>query len=201
MAGIRAHAAAVAVLICGASVEYAQEASADAKTIAAYRLTSDGLRKVINVNRAILQTVLTDPKVQESMKISAEIETLSKKDELSAAEAVRLEQLETRREQLEEAVDNPIGGDVKSLAEMEGRIRKYPPMVQALKTEGMSPREYSIFWMAFLQAALAHGFQKAGMMQQLPPDVSPDNVKFVAEHQAEIEAMQKEFEGLGRRRQ
>jgi len=191
--------AAVAVLLCAASPAYAQEANADAKAIAAYRLTSEGLRKVINVNRAILETVLSDPKVQESMKVAAQIDALSKKDELTSSEEARLEQLEARKAQLEEAADNPIGGDVKTLAEMEARIRKYPPMVEALKIEGMSAREYSTFWMAFLQAALAHGFQKAGMMQQLPADVNPGNVQFVAEHQQEIQAMQKEFEALGRR--
>ena len=192
---------AITAALFTASAAYSQDANGDAKAIAAYRLTADRLRQVINVNRAILQTVLQEPKVQESLSVSSEIEALSRRDELTAAEQRRLEQLEARQMQLEAAVDNPLGGDVESLAEMEARIRRYPPMIEALKREGLAPREYSIFWMAFLQAALAHRFQKSGMMQQLPPDVNPANVKFVAEHQPEIEAMQKEFEGLSRRRQ
>jgi hypothetical protein len=63
----------------------------------------------------------------------------------------------------------------------------------------MAPREYAKFWLAFIQAAFAHGFKKSGMLKELPPDVNPENVRFIDEHAAEIEAMQKEFQALGRK--
>jgi hypothetical protein len=177
-----------------------QTMDADSKEIASYRLTSAALSKVITVNRALVQQMMEDPKIKEAMKVATEIEALEKKDELSEVDDKRLEELRALQEQLEDSTDNPLGGDAKSLTEMEGRIRKYPPLLRALEKEAMSPRDYAKFWLAFIQAAFVHGFQKSGMLKELPPDVNPENVKFMEEHAAEIEAMQKEFEALGKKK-
>jgi septal ring factor EnvC (AmiA/AmiB activator) len=173
---------------------------ADSKEISTYRLTTAALTKVVNVNRALIQQMLQDPKVKQAEKIGAEIDALEKKDQLSDAEEKRLQELRARQEQLEESADNPLGGDAKTLSELEERIKKYPPLVQALQKEGMTPREYAKFWLVFIQAAFVHGFKKSGMLKELPADVNPDNVKFMEDHAAEIEAMQKEFEALGRKK-
>ena len=173
----------------------------DMKEISSYRLTMEGLKKVAAVNRAMAQRMMQDPKVREAMKIDAELKALSDKDEPTEADQKRIEELEAKKEQLEESVDNPLGGESRTLAEMEARIRTYPPMLQALQREGMAPREYAKFWLAFIQAAFAQGFQKAGMLKELPPEVNVENVKFVAEHEAEIKAMQQEFEQLGKEHQ
>jgi hypothetical protein len=172
----------------------------DAKEIAAYRLTMDRFNKVVNVNRAFVKVMMQDPKVQEAMKIEAELQALGKKDTPTEADAKRIEELEARKDALDESIDNPLGGDATTLAEMEARLRKYPPMLQALQREGMTTREYATFWMAFIQAAFAHGFQKSGMLKELPVGVNPENVKFVADHEADIQAMQKEFEALARQK-
>ncbi len=177
-----------------------QTTEADAREITAYRLTSAGLTKVVNVNRALVQQMSQDPKVQEVVQVAAEIASLEKKEELSEADDTRLEKLRARQEALEESADNPLGGDSKSLSEMEARIRNYPPLMQALQQEGMPPREYAKFWLSFIQAAFVQGFKKSGLLKELPPDVNPDNVTFIEEHAAEIEAMQKEFEALGRQK-
>ena len=73
---------------------------ADAKEIAAYRLTSASLTKVMNVNRGLMTAMSQDPKVQEAMKIGKEIEALEKKDELTEADEKRLELLRERQDQL-----------------------------------------------------------------------------------------------------
>jgi len=171
--------------------------AADAKIIEAYRLTTAALKQVVNVNRALIQEMTSDPALTASLALSAEIEALSRKDELTEAEAKQLEALEARMERLEDDA-NPLSGDASSLDEMEARIRKFPPLMRALTREGMEPREYATFWMAFMQAAFVHGFQKSGMLKDPPPGVNMENVRFIAEHTAEIEAMQKELEALGR---
>jgi hypothetical protein len=173
---------------------------ADSKEIAAYRLTSTGLTKVVSVNRTLIQQMLQDPKVREAEKIGAEIEALEKKDSPTEADDKRLQDLRVKQEQLEDSSDNPLGGDTRTLSEMEARIKKYPPLTQALQKEGMPPREYAKFWLAFIQAAFVQGFKKSGMLKELPPDVNPENVKFMEEHSGEIEAMQKELEALGRKK-
>lgn len=175
----------------------ALQTAAETKEIEAYRLTPGALQKVIAVNRAVVQALMADPSMRQALKLRQEIEALQGKDELTEADEKRLEELEGRLEQLDDQMMNPLGGEARSLGEMEARIRTYPPLVQALEREGMSPREYATFWLVFVQAAFAHGFQKAGMLKELPAGVSPENVRFIGEHEAEIQAMQKEFEALG----
>lgn len=173
---------------------------ADARELAFYRLTLPNLNKVINVNRTVLQALVDDPNVQEGLAIDAELEALTRKQQRTEADEERIADLQERKERLDEALDNPLGGDARNLDEIETRIKRYPPMAQALARESMAPREYAKFWLTFLRAAFAHGFQKAGMLKELPADVHPDNVRFIADHQAEIEAMQREFERLARRK-
>ena len=196
--------AAIAIAaLASASPAYAQAAAADsdAKELAAYRLAGDTLTRVIRINRAFVQQVMQHPKVEEARKVEAEMEALSRKDELSELEQKRMVELARRHQALEEAVENPLGGESKSLSEMATRIEKFPPLMEALQREGLTPREYAKFWLVYLQAAFAYGFQRSGMLKELPADVHPANVRFIGEHQAEIEAMQKEFEALGRPKQ
>lgn len=174
-------------------------AAEDAKEIAAYELTAAALQKVMNVNRAMVQQLAQDPKIKEAMQVEAEIDALEDKETLTEADEKRMEELQARRTALEDATGNPLGGDARTLAEMESRIRAYPPLVQALQKEGMAPREYARFWLAFIQAAFVHGFQKSGMLKELPPEVNPANVRFMEQHAAEIAKMQAEFEALSRK--
>jgi hypothetical protein len=37
------------------------------------------------------------------------------------------------------------------------------------------------------------GFKKAGTLKDVPPGVSPENVQFVLDHEAEIQQVQKEM--------
>ena len=172
---------------------------ADTAEIAAYRLTMDGFKKVITVTKAMMEQMAQDPKFKEAKQIEAELEALGKKDEPTEADEKRMEALAERQQALEEAVDNPLGGDAKSLSEMEARITRHPALMQALQRESMPPREYAKFWLAYIQAAFAHGFQKSGLVKELPKDVNTENVKFIADHESELQAIQKEFEALGRK--
>lgn len=173
-------------------------ADADAKELAAYRLTSENLTKVRDLTRQVAKQMMQDPKFKELSKLQAEMKALGEKDELTDAEQARLDAMAAKHDELEESVENPLSGDAQNLSEMEARIRKYPPLMQALQKAGMAPREYATFWLAFIQAAFAHGFQKAGLLKELPAGVNPDNVKFIDDHAAELEAMRKEFEAFSK---
>jgi septal ring factor EnvC (AmiA/AmiB activator) len=171
----------------------------DIKELSSYRLTKPTLDKVVNVNRAMVRAMMQDPRYEAAMKLEAEVEALRSKGALTDEEAERLEELEAKQDEMTDDIDNPLGGDSKTLAEMEARIKKFQPLMQALQKEGLTAREYGKFWMAFIQAAFAQGFQKAGMLKELPPDINPENVRFIEEHAAEIAALQKEFEALERK--
>ena len=178
---------------------------ADSKELASYELTMDTAKKVFGAIRLMMVEMKKDPKVQALMKTEAELEALEKKEELTDAESERLEKLRELREQQKEAVDNTVFASeglqrADSLDAMEAEIRKHPKAAALLAQAGVSPREYAKFMMASVMAGMVAGFQKSGMIKDLPKELSasinPANIKFMEEHGAELEQMQKELEAF-----
>ena len=189
----------LASMISGLSAQGARPSDADLKEIANYKLTMETVEKVKVATRAMIAEIKKDPKYQQLLKLEAEIDALEKKDDRTEAEDAKLAALNEEKEKLESASDGPLSlGQANSLSEMEANIRKSPPIANALQSAGMSPREYSTFMMAMIQASMVAGFKKAGMMKELPKEVNPENVKFIEEHEAELKAMQAEFEKLAK---
>lgn len=176
----------------------AQTLSADEKELASYTLTMPTLKKVMAAAAAMAEEEAKDPKVQEKAKLEAQIEALQSKDELTAAQEAELEKLLERMAALEEAEDkeeSPLKNP-KSLAEMEAALKSHPGAMRALSAAGITPREFSRCMMALLQASLVEGFsQGKADLKNLPAGINPENVKFVREHKAELEAMQKAMAG------
>ena len=216
MPRLSALAIAVISVLVSATPGFAQGTSADEKELAAYKLTMPTLNKVVAAMRSMAKEMMQDPKYQQAMKIDKQIEAveaevakLEAKNEMTEAEGKKvealndqLEKLQSQKDQLEQTIDtdNPMSGDPKSLTEMEQNIRKVPGLTRALEREGLSPREYSKFMLAMLQAGMVHGFSQGKVdYSKLPPGVNADNVKFIDEHKAELEALQKEFEALGKK--
>ena len=56
------------------------------------------------------------------------------------------------------------------------------------------PRSGTSIMMAMLQAGLAAGMQKAGLIKTTPEGTNPANIKFMLEHEAELQKMQKAWE-------
>ena len=74
---------------------------------------------------------------------------------------------------------------------MAAKIQKLPAMASALQREGLTPRDFAKFTLAMLQAGLAAGLQKAGMLKQTPEGTNPANIKWILEHEAELAKFQK----------
>lgn len=173
--------------------------AADSKELATYRLTMENVRKMQTAMRAMAEEASKDPKFQAVMKLNAEIDALEKKEELTDAEAERLDALRQKKEQAEEALDDQgvNMNDVKTLDDMEAKITKFPPMARALNAAGLSPREFSKMTMMMMMAGMVASFQKSGMLKEMPQElkeIHPDNVKFMIDHEAEIAAMTKEWQ-------
>ncbi len=62
----------------------------------------------------------------------------------------------------------------------------------------MAGREYSKFMLAMLQAGMAAGMKKSGLIKDLPKDFPAENVQFILDHEAELTAMQKQWQELGK---
>ena len=196
-------ASMIVSLISAPQAQSAGFSAADSKELASYRLTMETAKKVYGLMRAMAQDMAKDPKAQALQKTKAEIEALSKKEELTDAESDRLEKLQMQAEQQEEALEQTTGGmnmnSARNLNEMEAAVKANAPFMGALGKAGLSAREFSKYILASLMAGMVAGFQKSGLLKELPKDlkeVNPENVKFILEHEAELAAMQKEMEAL-----
>jgi hypothetical protein len=98
-------------------------------------------------------------------------------------------------ERLEQDDDEDAAlGSARTLSEMASRIDALPALAAAVRGAGMTTRELATAELALVQAGLAYGLQKAGLLKQLPEEVSKENVEFVRQHEREIEALRAEWE-------
>jgi hypothetical protein len=183
----------VTILLAGTAV--AQTLTADEKELAAYTLTMPTVKKMMAAAVLMAEEEAKDPKVQERNKLKAQIDALEAKDELTEAQQAELDKLRERLEALETAAENEPESALKNpktLAEMEAAMKSHPGAMRAMTTAGITPREFARATMALLQAAMVEGFsQGKADLKTLPAGINPENVKFVREHKAELEAMQK----------
>lgn len=162
----------------------------DLKELSTYTLTLDTLNKVDRATRAMIVELKKDPKFQEMERIEGELEALRKKDEPTEDETKRIETLEARREELKASTDAFNMNSATSISEMADQIQKEPRMAGPLQREGLPPREFAKFMLAMVQAGFAAGMQKAGLLKNTPEGTNPANIKWVLEHEAEIQKLQ-----------
>lgn len=79
-------------------------------------------------------------------------------------------------------------------AGLEARLQNDPSLSAALVEANLSARDYTKFVLALIGARLALGFLDAGVLQRVPPGTASDNVAFVRQRAAAVEAM---LTGLG----
>lgn len=175
----------------------AAQSDPDMKELAAYRLTRPSLDKYMAVMRTLAVEIQKDPQFRELKKVEADIKTLEAKEDLSDAQQTQLEQLEGRKDELEDHLGGILGmGADGDLNDMEARIKGSPAAVAALRAASFPPRDFAKFTLVMFQTAMASGLKKAGMLKELPEGVAPENIKFVEDNAALFEAMQKEMEAL-----
>ncbi|MCA1562867.1 MAG: hypothetical protein LC753_19860 [Acidobacteria bacterium] len=173
------------------------QADRDMQEVSSYRLSMDTVRKVDVAMRAMFEEMAKDPRWQASIKLETELKALNAKEERTEADDRRIEELEMEKEKLR--AENPFNlGSANSLSEMEAQIQKITPMENALRTAGLTAREYSKFMLAMLQAGMAAGMKKSGLIKELPKDFPVENVKFMEDHEAELTALQRQWQELGK---
>jgi hypothetical protein len=101
---------------------------------------------------------------------------------------------------------NEAGDPNASLDQMVANIEKEPMMVEAIREAGLSPREFTMITISFMQTGMA-----AAVAKMRPNDnqdslirsmqANPDNIKFYNENEAEItrksKALEAEMKQLG----
>ena len=87
----------------------------------------------------------------------------------------------------------------KSLSDLEAAIQREPLAVKALKSAGLSAREYAKFMLAFFQSSMLYSMQKSGAISEIPKTANADNLKFVEANQAQITTLMAEFRALAQK--
>ena len=184
---------AITLSLAAPALQTRGPADADLKELSSYTLTMETLNKVDRAMRAMMAEMRKDPKFQEIERLKAELTALKKKDETTEEEDRRMETLGLRIGELESDA-NPLRlNDAGTISEMAAGIQKEPRLAAALQREGLAPREFSKFMLAMLQAGFAAGMQKAGLLKTTPEGTNPANIKWVLEHEAELQKLQQSW--------
>jgi len=69
----------------------------------------------------------------------------------------------------------------------------HPQVGPILKAAGLSAREYLLISLAWMSGGMAVAFKKQGLLKELPPEVSAENVAFLEKNEKELDAWQAEW--------
>jgi hypothetical protein len=161
----------------------------DLKEMSTYVLTMDTLHKVDRAMRSFIAAAQKDPRYQEQQKLEAELAQIKAKEEPTEADEKRMAAIEERLESLEKG-SGMSWNNANTISEMAAEVQRQPLMAASLQREGLSAREFSKFMLGMIQAGFAAGLQKAGLLKTTPEGTNPANIKWVLEHQAELEKLQ-----------
>jgi hypothetical protein len=161
-------------------------AAADLREVQAYRLSMPKLKQL---EQAYTDLAEADPRAQAKSRARKELVALQEKEQPTEADEARIAKLEAELEELEESEDAFSLEGTRTIEEMVRRIESHPRFASAVKRAGLAPRELVTMQLSLLQTMFAYGFLKAGTIKELPKDVSAENVKFVEQHEAEIQAL------------
>ncbi len=113
-------------------------------------------------------------------------------------QAVRnLHQLERTDPELRRRMEAMGEHEERSLAEVTGLIEGEPQLRRAIEDAGLTVRDYMLISLAFMQSMMAHEFQRQGYIQELPPEVSAENVAFIRDNEQQLQPLMDELNRLG----
>ena len=193
-AGIAAAAAGAIVAVMAA--RGSQSAEADQHELQSYRLTMPKVRQMNEAYGALFKALHDDPQFQSLQKAREELSALEAKEELTAADERRIAELEAEIGDAEGSAVPEIG-EHQSLSDMVAAIESQPRLAAAIRSAGLSPREFAKIQLSLFQAMFAYGFLKSGTLKELPAEVPEANVTFVKEHEQELMAMARQWEAVG----
>jgi hypothetical protein len=196
---LRSLATAAALVAFSAPTIAAQKESAlDDKDVRSYRLSMAGMQKFEKVIDALDAWAKTDPEIQANIKLQSAIDSLRKKEELTEAEQARLEKLEEQRAKLEDKDDDDDMDGDPSVDEIAAEISNIPAASSALRSAGLSAREYVIMALALFEAQAFASFKQQGITASIPAEANHANIKFVQDHAAVLKRMSEKLEKVNK---
>ena len=92
--------------------------------------------------------------------------------------------------------DNSLGPNA-SINDMVAAFDKIPPIKNSVESAGLSTREFVLFQMALMSAAMGHYLVQQG--QKLPPEFSAEHEKFYKEHEEKFKTLEKEWKAVNQK--
>ena len=102
--------------------------------------------------------------------------------------AKALKELGKKNPSLKEKVDNSDAGE-QTIDETVGIYERHPELVNAIKSAGLTPRQFIVTSYALVINGMALAYRKLGMTRDIPAGASTANMNFIESHQKEIEAL------------
>lgn len=168
------------------------QSAKDLQELKDYKLSMDVLQRIAKANQAALAASAADPARQRRAKQKAELEALEAKDDPTAAEQQRMMALADEIARTEDAEEDGRWNDDSNgvtVTEYARRVDSTPALAAAVKSVGLSSREYAIATLALMEASIAHAFMKMQGAMQAPPGVSKHNLEFVRANEKQIAAL------------
>lgn len=92
--------------------------------------------------------------------------------------------------------DNSVGANA-SINDMVAFFDKIPLMKKSVETAGMSTREFVLFQMALMSAAMGNYLVQQG--HKLPPEISAEHAKFYKDHEEKFKSLEKEWKAIDKK--
>jgi hypothetical protein len=92
--------------------------------------------------------------------------------------------------------DNSLGANA-SINDMVAAFDKIPPVKKSIETAGMNTREFVLFQMDLMSAAMGHYLVQ--QTQKLPPEFPAEHAKFYKDHQEKLKALEKEWKAIDKK--
>lgn len=191
-------AAVAAAVALAARAGHQAQSDADARELQAYRLTMPKVRQMNDAYLAYFKALQSDPQFVALQKAREELHALEQKETLTADDERRIEELEAQVDQAEDVAAFDAD-EQQSLAGMADALESQPRFAAAIRSAGLTAREFAKIQLSLFQALFAHGFMKSGKVKELPKEVPEENVEFVRAHEAELTAMAHQWQGLAGR--
>lgn len=160
----------------------------DAQVLKDYKLTMAVMEKVAAANAIAQKSATKDPRQQALAKKQAELAALEAKEQPTDADQERMAVLADEIARADEGTAGN-GANGTTIADFAKSLESTPALAAAIKSAGLSSREYATAALALMQAAMIQGLIDQKMLAKAPPDVSQQNVDFVRLNRAKLEAM------------
>ena len=139
-----------------------------------------------------LRAVENDPDLREVR----DFRLTSEKVDKWASATQNLKKLADENPGLKENMDKD--DNEKNITEIVQRMGKYPQAVTAIRTAGLSPREYVVMSMSLMQSVMAVGLKKQGLLKEYPTDtINPQNLAFVEQNFERLRQLMEQANAAG----